>query len=41
MKQKIFDKLVKNLEDLTKQYRLLLDCVRKEKDLLIQSTLKN
>ncbi len=39
MKQKIFDKLVKNLEDLTKQYRLLLDCVRKEKDLLIASNI--
>lgn len=37
MKQIIFDKLVKNLEDLTKQYRQLLDCIRKEKDLLIQS----
>lgn len=39
MKQKIFDKLVKNLEDLTKQYRLLLDCVRKEKELLIASNI--
>ncbi|OFZ31634.1 MAG: hypothetical protein A2622_03385 [Bdellovibrionales bacterium RIFCSPHIGHO2_01_FULL_40_29] len=40
MKQKIFDKLVKNLEDLTKQYRMLLDCVRKEKEFLIQSNLE-
>ena len=39
MKQKIFDKLVKNLEDLTKQYRLLLDCVRKEKEFLIASNI--
>ena len=31
----VYDKLVINLDDLVKQYRLLLDCVRKEKDLLI------
>lgn len=37
MTQKIFEKLVKNLEEITKQYRLLLDCVRKEKDILIQA----
>ncbi len=40
MKQKLFDKLVKNLEDLTKNYRLLLDCVRKEKDILIASQIE-
>ena len=40
MKQIIFDKLVKNLEDLTKQYRLLLECVRKEKELLIASNIE-
>jgi len=33
--EKSFEKLTHNLEDLTKNYRLLLDCVRKEKDLLI------
>ena len=37
MKQRVFEKLVSNLEDLTKQYRMLLDCVRKEKDYLLQS----
>lgn len=30
-----FNKLNNHLEDMTKQYRLLLDCIRKEKDLLI------
>ncbi len=40
MTQKIFDKLVKNLEDLTKQYRLLLECVRKEKELLIATNIE-
>ncbi len=37
MKQQVFEKLLANLEELTKQYRLLLDCVRKEKELLIQT----
>lgn len=37
MKQRSFDKLINNLEEMTRQYRLLLDCVRKEKELLIQS----
>ena len=37
MKQILFTKLVGNLEDLTKQYRLLLDCVRKEKEFLVQT----
>lgn len=36
---KSFEKLVHNLEDLTKNYRLLLDSVRKEKDLLIAADL--
>lgn len=40
MKQKSFEKLVNNLEVMTKQYRLLLDCVRKEKELLIQSDIE-
>lgn len=31
----IVEKLISNLEDLTKNYRQLLDCVRKEKELLI------
>lgn len=40
MKQRAFEKLVNNLEDLTKQYRNLLDCVRKEKEYLVQSDVK-
>lgn len=31
------EKLISNLEDLTKQYRLLLDLVRKEKQILIDA----
>lgn len=41
MKQILFDKLVNNLEDLTKQYRNLLDCVRKEKEFLIKTDIEN
>jgi hypothetical protein len=41
MNQKIYEKLVNNLEDILKQYRLLLECVRKEKDLLIQADIEN
>ena len=41
MRQRMFEKLVNNLEDLTKQYRNLLDCVRKEKEYLVQSDVKN
>lgn len=40
MKQKSYEKLLTNLEDMLKQYRLLLDCVRKEKDYLIQSNIE-
>ena len=40
MKQKAYEKLVQSLEDITKNYRLLLDCVRKEKDLLIQNDIE-
>lgn len=40
MKQRSFEKLVTNLDEMTKQYRLLLECVRKEKDLLIQSDME-
>lgn len=40
MKQRLFDKLVNNLEEMTKLYRTLLDTVRKEKDLLIQSDIE-
>ena len=40
MTEKIFEKLVKNLEDITKQYRSLLDCVRKEKDILISANIE-
>lgn len=39
MKQRAYEKLVQNLEEITKLYRLLLDCVRKEKDLLIQNNI--
>jgi flagellar biosynthesis/type III secretory pathway chaperone len=39
--QKSFDKLSSHLEDLTKNYRLLLDCVRKEKELLISTDVEN
>lgn len=37
MKQQSFEKLVNNLEEIMKQYRLLLDCVRREKDCLIRT----
>ncbi len=37
MKQRLFEKLVHNLEDMTKLYRTLLDAVRKEKELLIKT----
>lgn len=37
MKQRLFEKLVHNLEDMTKLYRVLLDAVRKEKDLLVKT----
>ena len=40
MKQQSYEILLSNLEDMTKQYRLLLDCVRKEKDLLIQNEIE-
>lgn len=40
MKQIAFDKLVKNLEEITKQYRLLLDSVRTEKELLVKTDLE-
>ncbi len=36
----IYENLVTNLDELVKQYRLLLDCVRKEKDLLISTDLE-
>lgn len=36
MKQKAYEKLIQNLDEIVKQYRLLLDCVRKEKELLIK-----
>ena len=37
MKQRLFEKLTTNLDEMTKQYRILLDSVRKEKDLLIKT----
>lgn len=40
MKQRLFEKLIGNLEDLTKHYRTLLDTVRKEKDLLINTDIE-
>lgn len=39
MNNKLFEKLLKNLEDITKHYRMLLDCVRKEKDILIEANI--
>jgi len=36
----IYENLVTNLDELVKLYRLLLDCVRKEKDLLISTDLE-
>ena len=38
--ERTFEKLVFNLEELTKHYRHLLDCVRKEKDLLISTKIE-
>lgn len=40
MKQQSYEKLLSNLEDMTRQYRLLLDCIRKEKDFLIQNEIE-
>lgn len=40
MRQKAYEKFLNNLEELTKQYRLLLDCVRKEKEFLIQANIE-
>ncbi len=40
MKQRLFEKLVNNLEEMTKNYRTLLDSVRKEKDLLIKTDIE-
>ena len=35
MKQRAYEKLIQNLDEIVKQYRLLLDTVRKEKELLV------
>jgi flagellar biosynthesis/type III secretory pathway chaperone len=40
MKQKIYEKLMNNLEDLTKCYRQLLDVVRSEKEVLRESKIE-
>lgn len=40
MKQKIYEKLMNNLEELTKCYRQLLDVVRSEKDILKESKIE-
>lgn len=40
MKQKNFEKLSKNLDSILKQYRSLLDCVRKEKEILIKNDIE-
>ena len=40
MKQKSYENLLTNLEDMVKQYRLLLDCVRKEKEYLIENNIQ-
>lgn len=37
LQQRAYEKLVFNLEEMTKHYRQLLECVRKEKELLIKS----
>lgn len=40
MKQQSFENLINNLEEITKQYRLLLECVRKEKESLIRTDIE-
>lgn len=35
-----YERLLHNLEEIVKQYRLLLDCVRKEKELLIEGNIE-
>ena len=40
MKQRSYEKLLNNLEEMTKQYRLLLDCVRKEKEFLLKNEIE-
>lgn len=40
MKQRAYEKLIQNLDEIVKQYRLLLDNVRKEKELLIQGNIE-
>ena len=40
MKQRAFENLTQNLDEIVKQYRLLLDSVRKEKEFLIQGDLE-
>ncbi len=40
MKQEGYSKLVENLEEMIGQYRSLLDCVRKEKELLISTNIE-
>jgi hypothetical protein len=40
MKQRLFEKLVNNLEEMTKLYRTLLDSVRKEKEFLINTDIE-
>lgn len=40
MKQRAYEKLLNNLEEMTKQYRLLLECVRKEKEHLVQAQIE-
>lgn len=37
LQQRAYDKLAHNLDELTKHYRSLLDCVRKEKELLTKT----
>lgn len=39
MKQKVFEKLIHNLDDLTKNYRQLLEIVRSEKEVLRESNI--
>lgn len=40
LQQRAYEKLVYNLDEMTKHYRQLLDCIRKEKELLIKSDMQ-
>lgn len=40
LQQRAYEKLAYNLEEITKYYRHLLECVRKEKELLVKSDIQ-